>query len=935
MSALNNERYIPWFNPREMADSTVMALATGREELLRDFITVVRQRLENPIKPTASAHWLVTGQRGAGKSFFLRYAQIEVPKNFPDGKIRFVLLPEELRNVRAPHDLLDEIHHVLKVAQGDPDSKHGRAATWRTENPEKLWEKSLKKLLATFSEPLLIVGIENFANLFKKVFSDDVAASLLRKLMEHEPRILLLATAVDGSFDENYANRFYQQFAKRPLPNWNSQAHRKYLEERARLIDCTPTPEQLARIDAYSRYTGGNARIAAIIAAAILDEQDIVNTSDDLNATIDKISDYYRAQLDALPKNSEILFDALIRGGEPCSQTQLAERVEARQSDISQAFNKLIELGYLHVDRPKGQKKTHYRVADRLFAEWYRMRYLDPGQRSRLAVMADLLADIITFKDKLRYAERFLTQGEGDDAEFMTELAYRERGIDIKPLRAAGINLLDCARRMPTSFENPLDVMEMFSSDADMRKSKEEALTLAKNCNPHFNGKAYSGEKFADLVLGNLFLGTPEKLIVLRAIPTFDHFQWDGLIKGFSDEKLKLADYAVQHIESFQILKKVRKNEWQHPWLDGWRDIRFFQGLEAYYVEQWPKTDFEIVKTAICAVEWLHRFREGDELAPQTFGEFLNSTIETAFDHEWWDEPLQIYQRLLDALPDTKDCDQELAILLAFQSEAFNQYDRHEQTLQAAQKTLTLIADQTPSTELNKQVRELAFGKAGWALGMLNRWSEALETHQKILPLLKDDDEKALHTGQAARYLWRLEGITSAWELIARQNLEKDDLAYCIGQLGDGVCDTQRVDGIPQAYAAGRELLTNLIERANAWTDKQLLEKSIRYVFINMLDTGLDLSVLQDLAQDLHSFAPEVDELVILADTLYRWFSELRNPDIADKNTPPPDPDWATTVTALNEELTFKARLRLGLAETPRLSPEAASVFMRVLAFIK
>ena len=577
MSTSGNERQIPWFNPREMADSTVVALATGREGLLQDFITFVRQRLKSTVLLTAGAHWLITGQRGAGKSFFLRYAQIKTPRAFPDGDIRFVLLPEELPNVRAPHDLLDEIRRMLRVTQvNDP----GRPAMWRTENPERCWRESFDKLLAAFSEPLLIVGVENFGQLLDRAFSDDVAASLLRKLMEHEARILFLATAVDGSFDDDYGKRLYRQFEKRPLPNWNGQMHRKYLEERARLLDRTPTPRQLARIDAYSRYTGGNARVAAILAAAILD--DIADASSDLNTTIDRMSDYYRALLDVLPENSETLFDALIRGGEPCSQTQLAQRVGARQNDISRAFAKLLEVGYLHAHRPKGQKETRYQVADRLFVQWYRMRYLDLGQRSRLAVLANLLANTITLKEKWFYAERFTAHGEVDDALFMADIALRE-----------------------------------------------------------------------------------------------------------------------------------------------------------------------------------------------------------------------------------------------------------------------------------------------------------------------------------------------------------------IGQLCNRVCDTQQVEGIPQAYAAGRKLLIDLIERANstAQESKLLLETSISYLFISMLNIGLDLSVLQDLAQDIPVFAPTGDELVLLAEMLTRWFGELRNPNAT--NTPPPDPDWAMTVAALNKELPLPARLRLDMTEAPRLSPKDGGAFTHTLALIK
>ena len=112
------------------------------------------------------------------------------------------------------------------------------------------------------------------------------------------------------------------------------------------------------------------------------------------------MSDYYRALLAEIKGNSELLFDALIRGGEPCSQTQLAKRVGAKQSDISQAFRKLLDYGYLHFERPQGQKETLYQVNDRIFVQWYRMRYISPGQLSRLAVLGELLTSVIANKDK-------------------------------------------------------------------------------------------------------------------------------------------------------------------------------------------------------------------------------------------------------------------------------------------------------------------------------------------------------------------------------------------------------------------------------------------------------------------------------------------------------------------------------------------------------
>ena len=64
--------HIPWFNPREMDDATVLALSTGRGPLLEELLRTITERL---VHPAPGRHWLVTGTRGAGKSYFLRLAQ--------------------------------------------------------------------------------------------------------------------------------------------------------------------------------------------------------------------------------------------------------------------------------------------------------------------------------------------------------------------------------------------------------------------------------------------------------------------------------------------------------------------------------------------------------------------------------------------------------------------------------------------------------------------------------------------------------------------------------------------------------------------------------------------------------------------------------------------------------------------------------------------
>lgn len=394
---MNRARHIPWFNPREMDDATILALNTGRAALLDELRQVIRQR---SLHPGQSSHWLLTGPRGAGKSFFLRLLQASFNKQ-PMAGVRFVLLPEELHNVYAPHELLGEIERMLTPGE------QGAMAMWRVQDAGQAWNQALQQLLGKFDESLLVVGIENMDEVLAQAFSDDVDNSRLRHLMSNEPRIMFVATAVQGEFDEQHTQRLFRQFEHRSLPRWNAQDHRTYLRLRAQQQGGEPSAKQLNRIDAYSRYTGGNPRAAAVLAATILDVDDLMAGADDLDAAIEKMSDYYRALIERIPPNTRKLFDALIRGGEPASQTELATRTGARQSDISRAFAWLVDNGYVSETRETGNKSRQYRILDRLLVQFYRMRYLQPGQRSRLAVMADLLADMLSFADKWQYASRY------------------------------------------------------------------------------------------------------------------------------------------------------------------------------------------------------------------------------------------------------------------------------------------------------------------------------------------------------------------------------------------------------------------------------------------------------------------------------------------------------------------------------------------------
>ena len=928
-----------------MDDATVIALATRRNSLLAEFWGVARERLAHH---APGRHWLVTGTRGAGKSYFLRLAQARVGQALPPGQARLLLLPQELQNVHAPHEFLDEVRRMLRVGQGDT----GHIAQWRVQDPDQAWATSLQALLAAFDEPLLIVGVENFQKLLPTVFKDDVSASWLRQLLAHEPRIMLLATAVDGSHDQDYQQRLFRQFEHHPLPPWHEAAHRKYLTARARLLGQEPTPMQLARIDAYSRYTGGNARIAAVLAGALLDAGDVLDASNSFNTTLDKLSDYYLEQMDRIPPQTRKLFDALVRGGEPCSQTELAGRVGARQSDISRAFLWLMDAGYLVAERAKGQKDTRYRVADRLFVQWYRMRNLAPGQRGRLAVMAELLADTVAFGDKWRHAQTYLDRGDAVDAQLLADLGLQERGIQLAALQSSGLSLPDIlglGQRMVrndalplgqpgiSELEQYLACLEAYPSDAALRAEIADATRTAQACQ-RFEGSA-PGAVLVDLLIHSLALETPRWTQVLNAMThaEFTRFQWDEMVNTFRDEVKQFAQLEPVGAAEIAQLRQWNTRQHAHPWACAWSDLATSTGRGTWMFDRakLPRLEREAIQAcaALAAFSaWRTNADPGQAKRELQWALRCMHTLMNLGATALAEPLLMCMQHAILKSPNPALHD-ELAMAQVQRGQCLNHAGQHGQAATEWRQAL-LHWQQTDNIPAHAYV----LGRLGWHLGHAGEWAEAEAQHALATALLADapkPGEAAWHVGQSARYRIAMHGVDSAMHWLQQQAATRPATIQlvCLQQLGDAVWDAQQGHGQAAGYALARVLAGHVARFGGPTPDAAL-----RALFIDMLDVGVALDTLSDLATDLpalvNAAAPPLT-IQPLADTLLAWIADLRLDDAGRARIrPSQDPDLSTTLDALNQQLGAKSRIRLGLMTAPVLPARTRALVDRILRFV-
>ena len=78
----------------------------------------------------------------------------------------------------------------------------------------------------------------------------------------------------------------------------------------------------------------------------------------------------------------------------------------------------------------------------------------------------------------------------------------------------------------------------------------------------HLEEVTVNEEEFLDLLKHSLSLNTQEKKRVIDAVPTLSQFQFDELIKVFTEERVKFKDLAKEHPEDIKKLLTKQQAEW-------------------------------------------------------------------------------------------------------------------------------------------------------------------------------------------------------------------------------------------------------------------------------------------------------------------------------------------------------------------------------------
>ena len=356
------------YNPGFLTDDELVASFCVRTHEFESVVEMLRE-----CKGASNQHQIVIGPRGSGKTSLLLRVAAEVRRD-ADLAARFfpIVFAEESYEVSTAGEFWLECLARLADQAPEPEDApnlHGTLADLRTtQDDQMLGERCLATLLdfADREGKRLVLMVENLNMMFRDMM-DRQAGWRLRKILQTEPRIILLASAT-SRFDEidQPDHALYDLFRVLTLRPLNT-------DECAILWETVSGQSRPTKtIRSLEILTGGSPRLLAIVArfGAGLSFRDLMDNLLDL---VDDHTEYFKSHLESLPAQERRVYLALADLWKPAFTNEIAERARIATSKCSAQLMRLIERGAVLVAGGSARRKQYY-LSERMYNIYYLLR---------------------------------------------------------------------------------------------------------------------------------------------------------------------------------------------------------------------------------------------------------------------------------------------------------------------------------------------------------------------------------------------------------------------------------------------------------------------------------------------------------------------------------------------------------------------------------
>ena len=357
------------YNPGFLTDDELVASFCVRTSEFESIVEMLRE-----CTGSSNQHQIVIGPRGSGKTSLLLRVAAEARRDAGLSSAFFsIVFAEESYEVATAGEFwlecLSRLADQAPPREGGPDLRLTFEDLRAIRDDRTLGERCLAALLdfSDREDRRLVLMVENLNMMFRDMADSREAGWRLRKTLQTEPRIILLASATSRFTEIDHPDHalydLFRTLTLRPLDTNECAALWERVSGR-----CAPQDT----IRSLEILTGGSPRLLAIVArfGAGLSFRELMA---DLLNLVDDHTEYFKSHLESLPAQERRVYLALADLWKPAFTKEIADRARIETSKCSAQLTRLVERGAVQVAGGTVRRKQYY-LSERLYNIYYLLR---------------------------------------------------------------------------------------------------------------------------------------------------------------------------------------------------------------------------------------------------------------------------------------------------------------------------------------------------------------------------------------------------------------------------------------------------------------------------------------------------------------------------------------------------------------------------------